>query len=103
MRQFINLVESAQANDLSFIDRAIAAVDEAGVPESVVVSLEDGDDGEVEIKYLEVPEDLRGQGWGAKVLAVITHLADHYLEEFYWWHGFEGGRHMTRKPRHETQ
>lgn len=31
MRQFINLVETAQANDLSFIDRAIAAVDEAGV------------------------------------------------------------------------
>lgn len=115
MRQFINLVETAQANDLSFIDRAIAAVDEAGVPENVVVSLEDGDDGDVEIKYLEVPEDLRGQGWGAKVMAVLTHLADHYnvtlfltaadedLEDFYWRHGFEGGRHMTRKPRHEAQ
>lgn len=115
MRQFINLVETAQADDHGFVDRALAAVDEAGVPDSVVLDLKDGDNGEVEINYIEVPEDLRGQGWGDKVMAVLTHLADHYnvtlfltaadedLEDWYWKHGFEGGRHMTRKPRHETQ
>lgn len=115
MRHFIDLVEVAQADDHGFINRALAAVDEAGVPESVVLDLEDGESGEVEINYIEVPEDLRGQGWGDKVMAVLTNLADHYgvtlyltaadedLEDWYWKHGFTGGRKMTRKPQHETQ
>ena len=111
MREFINLVETAQAEDQGFVDRALAAIDEAGVPNSIVVDLEDGESSkEIEIKYIEVPEDIRGQGWGDKVMAVLTHLADHYgvtlfltaanedLEDWYWKHGFEGGRHMTRKP-----
>lgn len=115
MRQFINLVETAQADDHGFVDRALAAVDEAGVPDSVVLDLKDGENGEVEINYIEVPEDLRGQGWGDKVMAVLGHLADQQnvtlvltaadedLEDWYWKHGFEGGRHMVRKPRHEAQ
>lgn len=116
MRQFINLVETAQAEDHGFIDRALSAIDEAGVPEQVIVDLKDGEhDKEVEINYIEVPEDIRGQGWGDKVMAVLCHLADHYgvelfltaadedLEDWYWKHGFEGSRHMTRKPRGQAQ
>ena len=110
MREFMKLVEDQQ----DFITKAHAAVDEAGVPEQVVLDLEEGDFG-IEINYIEVPEDFRGQGWGDKVMAVLGHLADQMnitlvltaadedLEDWYWKHGFEGGRHMTRKPHGQTQ
>ena len=101
----MNLVEDQE----DFIAKAMTAVDAAGVPEHVVLDLKDDDAG-VEINYIEVPEDLRGQGWGDKVMAVLGHLADQHnvtlvltatdedLEDWYWKHGFEGGRHMVRKP-----
>ena len=106
----MNLVEDQE----DFIAKVLSAIEQAGVPEQVVVDLKDDEQG-VEIDYIEVPEDLRGQGWGDKVMAILSHLADQQnvtlwltaadedLEDWYWKHGFTGGRHMVRRPHGQAE
>lgn len=105
MRQFMKLVESQQ----DFIAKAVAAV-AATCGEDVFVDLRPDEFG-IAIEYIEVPEELRGEGLGDKAMRVLTSLADQSqvalvltaadedLEDWYWRHGFEGGRHMVREPR----
>jgi GNAT superfamily N-acetyltransferase len=92
IRVCIQLIEAVMATPVEPLTRRyIAAVDqaldEAGIPANIVVSLSDDAQSiraytyktvtnAVEICYIEVPEDLQGRGWASRAMQIITTLAD---------------------------
>ena len=111
---------------------AVAVERMADLPLDIVASLKDHDisgfarlPNMVEIDFIEVPQDLQGQGYGSKVLKILTQTADEMdvtlvlhvaqaddpdeeedwpmnfsdLSDWYARYGFEGDRKMIRTPR----
>jgi len=126
LRHWMGLCEMRNAITQRYIDVAFDRLDD--LPEDIEVSLRDQGmfgfadlPNMVEIDHIEVPEELQGQGYGSKVLTILTQIADDMgvtlvltsadsvndedwpmssadLADWYSRYGFVGDRKMIRSP-----
>jgi hypothetical protein len=132
MRALMKLVE-AVTDDVpqQYVTAAKHALDAADLPVTVHLtpnpSRYHSDYPLVELSYIDVPHELRGQGIGNKAMTLLTGLADRMgvalcltitdyedeedeatlagadLDGWYWKHGFEGNGHwMIREPKQKS-